>query len=134
MQQRVQHLLDAAEGDVSRLEVLSGPTGRRSWPEEVKARIVAESLQPGARVGDVARRHGLAPQHLTAWRRAAREGRLVLPGDEAEPAFVPLLVEEAAGTRPAAVEIAAGGVIVRLPADSAAARIASVAAALVRAL
>jgi transposase len=134
MQQRLQHLLEAAEGGVSRLEVLAGPTGRRSWPEEVKSRIVAESLQPGARVGDVARRHGLAPQHLTAWRRAARDGRLVLPGDEDAPAFVPLLIEEAAGTSKAPVEIEAGGVVVRLGADSAAGRIAAVAAALVRAL
>ncbi|MDB5661563.1 MAG: transposase, partial [Cypionkella sp.] len=38
---------------VSRIEVLDGPTGRRRWPDEVKARIVAESLVPGARVCDV---------------------------------------------------------------------------------
>lgn len=127
-------MLDAPLGGVSRLEVLSGPTGRRSWPEEVKARIVAESLQPGTRVGDVARRHGLAPQHLTAWRRAAREGRLVLSGDKGSPAFVPLLLDEPPGPDAAAVEIVAGGVLVRLPADSAAGRIAAVAAALARAL
>ncbi|MEQ8346390.1 MAG: transposase [Sneathiellaceae bacterium] len=130
----MQHLLEAAEGDVSRLEVLAGPTGQRPWPEEVKARNVAESLRPSARVGDVARRHGLAPQHLTAWRRAARDGRLALPGNEDMPAFVPLPIEEAVGTIRVPVEIEAGGVKVRLPADSATGRIAAVAAALVRAL
>lgn len=95
---------------------------------------MAESLQPGARVGDVARRHGLAPQHLTSWRRAAREGRLVLPAGAGAPAFVPLVVEEESGPGNAAVEIETGGVLVRLPADSAAVRIAAVAAALARAL
>jgi len=44
------------------LEVL--PVGGRSrrnrkWPDEVKARIVAETLMPGASVSDVARRHGV---------------------------------------------------------------------------
>lgn len=57
------------------MEVLSGPTGRRRWPDEVKARIVAESFLPGARVGDV------VPSQLTTWRRLAREGRLALPWD-----------------------------------------------------
>ena len=64
-------LLDEVRGSVTRMEVLEGPTGRRSWPDEVKARIVAESFEPGARVCDVAQRHGLAPQHLSTWRGLA---------------------------------------------------------------
>ena len=136
LQQTMQPLLGSSDGGVSRLEVLSGPTGRRSWPGEVKARIVAESLLPGASVSEVARRHGLVPQHLTSWRRAARDGRLALPGDDGAPTFVPLLVEtsDSSGPGSAPVEIEAGGVIVRLPADCAAGRIAEVAAALARAL
>ncbi|MBC7740211.1 MAG: transposase, partial [Candidatus Saccharibacteria bacterium] len=53
---------------VSRIEVLDGPTGRRRWPDEVKARIVAESLLPGARVCDVAEKYGLTARHLSQWR------------------------------------------------------------------
>ena len=124
------------DGDVGfgRLEVLSGPTGRRRWADEVKARIVAESFVPGARVGDVARRHDVVPSQLTTWRRLAREGRLALPWDfpgEPEPGFVPLMVEDAtedADVPPAAasggdsaaapaIEVVVGDVTVRLPGD-----------------
>jgi transposase len=77
---------------VSRIEVLDGPTGRRRWPDDVKARIVAESFQPGARVCDVAAKYGLIARHLSGWRGQARKGELVVPIDAA-PAFVPLVIE-----------------------------------------
>ena len=135
MQQTVQHLLGPAEGNISRVEVLEGPTGRRSWPDEVKARIVSESFEPGAKVSAVARRHGLAPQHLTSWRRAAREGRLVLPAS-GEDRFAQLVVDD----RPvcgeddqggfATISIEAGGIVVRVPCDISASRLGEIAAAL----
>ncbi|MFD0615573.1 MULTISPECIES: transposase [Bradyrhizobium] len=37
--------------------------GRKRWPDELKAQIAAESLELGAVVTDVARRHGCRPQH-----------------------------------------------------------------------
>ena len=40
----------------SRIEVYAG-TGRKHWPDDLKARIVEESLEPGAVVTDIARRH-----------------------------------------------------------------------------
>ena len=58
---------------VSRIEVLDGPTGRRCWPDEVKARIVAESLAPGARVCEVAQKYGLIARHVSQWRGLARQ-------------------------------------------------------------
>nr|WP_246720545.1 transposase [Rhizobium lentis] len=42
------------EGFVGRFEVVEARRGNRRWPNDLKARIVAESLQPGARVIDVA--------------------------------------------------------------------------------
>ena len=64
------------------LEVLPvGGRGRRNrkWPDEVKARIVAETLTPGITVNAVARRHGVPAHQVSAWRTLARKGRLVLP-------------------------------------------------------
>src|SRR3954452_12305550 len=45
---------------------------RRRWTEEAKRRIVEESFSPGASASSVARRHGLSPAHLFAWRRLYR--------------------------------------------------------------
>ncbi len=135
LHQREHHLVAERRSGAFRLEVLEGPTGRRRWPDEVKSRIVAETFAPGARVADVARRHGLRPQHLSTWRRLARQGKLVLPADDGL-VFAPLMLEEAASAaspreeREESIELEVGDVMVRLPVDSAADRIASIAAAL----
>lgn len=39
-----------------RVEVLTGPSQRRRWSAESKGQVVAESLAPGARPSEVARR------------------------------------------------------------------------------
>jgi transposase len=52
--------------------VLSGPEGRRRWASSEKARIVEESLRPGAVVTAVAQRHDVHPNLLHHWRRQAK--------------------------------------------------------------
>lgn len=89
------------DGFVGRYEVVEPRRGNRRWPDDVKARIVEESLEPGARVVDVARRHGVIANQLSDWRRQVRDGILALPfaasttpspHDGGEPAFVPLAI------------------------------------------
>jgi transposase-like protein len=73
-------------GDVVDASEPPGAVRRRRWSDEIKGRIVAESFAPGAVVSDVARRRGLSPQHLSAWRCAARARLLKLPPDMETPA------------------------------------------------
>jgi transposase len=83
-----------------RIEVYAGG-GRKQWPDNLKGQIVAESLEPGAIVTDVARRHGCRPQQVHDWRRRARSGQLVLPASVDTVSFVPLVSES---SPPAAAE------------------------------
>ena len=56
-----------------RMELITGTARRRDWSDDDKARIIVESLAPGANISAVARRHGIKPQQLFGWRREARE-------------------------------------------------------------
>jgi transposase len=83
---------------------------RRSWSAAAKQLIVEESLQPGASVSIVARRHDINANQLFTWRRLARSGELI--SCSASPGFVPALMTAAApgsGQQAPAEEIAAAG-------------------------
>ena len=125
---------------VSRIEVLDGPTGRRRWPDDLKARIVAESFQPGARVCDVAAKYGLIARHLSGWRAQARKGELVVPIDAAQ-AFVPLMIEPSTSDTAAAavggtgvIRVEICGAVLHVAPDCSPERVAAFAAALRKAL
>ena len=64
--------------------------GRCRWPEELKGRIVAETLEAGATVAGVAGRYGLKANQLSGWRRLARDSRLVLTAVDPVAEFAPL--------------------------------------------
>jgi transposase len=90
---------------MSSVTVLSGPERRRRWSATEKARIVEESLQPGAVVAAVAHRHDLHPNLLHYWRRQARQaaGRRVT--------FLPVSVsteKRSSGRGEGAIEIELG--------------------------
>jgi transposase len=103
---------------VRRLEVITGVGGRRSWSRDDKARIVAQSFAARANVSAVARRYGLRPQQVYAWRRRlARTGALVLPAEE-EVGFVPVVAtggdaRSSAPSQAGIVEIDVAGTVIR---------------------
>ena len=63
---------------MAQVEIFRGQA-RRRWSEEDKRRLVAETFGPGATVHGVARRHGVSPSQLFAWRKLYRVG----PGSSA---------------------------------------------------
>jgi len=110
--------------------------GKRDWPLELKARIVAETLIEGETVNAVAKRYDLIPSTVSDWRRMARQGKLVLPNLDGMD-FVPVEIEAPAPVvqpLPTAftntIDVIKGDVIVRLDTATPAARIAEIAKAL----
>lgn len=124
---------DDTKGGYRRIEVLTGPGRRRRWSDAEKARIVAESLAPGACVSEVARRWHILPQQVFGWRRSMRRNGVAhTPTNSASgwPMFVPIVtkaatpVSSATGSAPApaisssamatpAIEIRIAGAVVR---------------------
>ncbi len=79
------------EGDqYRRIELITGSVRRRRWTVAEKSALVAESLQPGINVSDLARQRGVSRGLLQTWRRAAMR-----QSPELGPVFVPLRIEEA---------------------------------------
>ncbi len=78
-----------------RVEVLGGQERRRRWSQDDKARIVEETLAPGAKVTAVARRNGVAASLVFTWRRRARTSEQVIPS------FAPVQIAATEAEEPA---------------------------------
>jgi transposase len=108
------HLDVPTNGFAGRLEVIEGPTGRRERTQAEKARIVAESLLPGARVADVARQYGATRWQVYDWRRRLRQERLALSDNTGPaPTFAAVMIEDAPQRQAACIEIVVGDVVIR---------------------
>ena len=109
-----------------RLEVLTGPERRRKWADDVKIAIVAEALEPGVVVSDVARRHDVTPSQLFGWMRKFRDEAVARRTPPEVPMFAPAVVDVAPIALPppapspapaeavAEIEISVGGARVRI--------------------
>ena len=120
-----------SDGGMARVEVITGVERRRSWSDEQKRAIVAESFAPGAIVSEVARRAEVSPGQIYRWRQEMRA---------AAAGFAPLLIaapESSTSTgadsgfcEPAIEVEFAGKIVVRIPGSIS----AELAAAVVKAL
>lgn len=140
---------DPASKGAQRFEVFTGAGKRREWPPEVKAAIVAECHSGREGVSAVARRHGLDPSQIYAWRKDLRKqlaaAGVVMPVTEPDALqFVPAVIEPGAvvdnppvrrprrrrRTAGAAVELEIDGVAVKIGRGADASMIAAVIEAL----
>ncbi len=129
---------------IDRMEVLAGPTDRRIWPDEVKGRLVAETMVPGVSVREVAERNGLMANRLSTWRTLAKQGKLLVPelagvdfGSDLAPTtktvdFANVVLADAVPLVSCLdhIELETGGVKLRLDANTGARRIAELVSAL----
>jgi transposase len=86
-----------------------GKHKRRSYSTAFKRRVVAETLEPGASVAAVARRHGLNANMVFLWRGdprfgPGRDAAVFLPV-EVKPSAAPLTAEPAAAISAGQIEI-----------------------------
>lgn len=87
----------------------------RYWSDDDKARLVAETLVPGANTSAIARAAGLDPSQLYGWRRKALASGSIAPLEKASHEEVRFArVEPVSG---AVVEIVVRDVVVRVPVD-----------------
>jgi transposase len=115
---------DDAQGNDRGVVASAGSVRRRRWSVAEKAAVIRETLVPGARISDVARRWQMDPQLVYRWRHS--EGvthyRRPMRGRQAAvPDFVPIITDAmpAAAAAPATlaapvIEVRLAGAVVRV--------------------
>lgn len=89
-----------------------GKVQRRRRSEEERRRIVAESLEPGASVSLVARRHDVNTNLVFTWRRRYGSG---IKEPVASTTFVPAVISNEVSPAPAVAVSIAGRMEIELP-------------------
>ena len=82
---------------------------RGKWTEQQRRRIVADSRVAGASIQEVAHRHGVRPNLLSAWRRQAAKPKVA-----AKARFAAVRVSAALPLAPGSIEIDLNGGCVRV--------------------
>ena len=112
---------DGEAGDTfQRIEVITGTGRRRKWSRRRKEAIVLETLEEGASVSEVARRHGVDASQVFKWRRHA--GLRSRPTSEPL-TFAPLLIEQKETSQPEQKEAPLPSGLIKLELAGARARI-----------
>jgi len=75
-----------------RIEVITGTGRRRQWPDDIKAAIVAETLEDGAVITEIARRHRVSASQIFTWRKKARERAAALTAEATS--FAPVVMRD----------------------------------------
>ena len=113
---------DDVKCDDRRVAVATGSL-RRRWSAAEMAAVIGETLLPGARISDVARRWQMDPQQVYRWRHSqgVTQRRPMRRRQMAAPDFVPLVTDAmpADAAAPAAlatpvIEISLAGAVVRV--------------------
>ena len=93
--------------------IISGlPANRRYRSKQERREIVEETLQPGASVAVIARRHDVNANQVFHWRKLYREGRL-----DVEPAtteLVPVRIAEVLSSEPPPAKLHSGVIMVEI--------------------
>lgn len=112
----------SAKVDLTETTVLGPQKRNRRWEAHEKARITAESFEPGANISAVARHHGVSPGLLHYWRRTVRDRAAIEPIS-----FVPLEVDDGGrapeGSLELEIKIDGAHVVVRGAVDAGVVRI-----------
>jgi transposase len=103
--------------------LISDPAKRRYRSKRERRQIVEETLQPGASVAVIARRHEVNANQVFHWRKLYREGRLDVP---AAAQLLPVRVTEVVSSEPPArcyagvivVEVGRARIRIEGPVDS----------------
>ena len=101
-------------GTAQSAEVLiTKPVVKRNYRSKQERRqIVEETLQPGASVAVIARRHGVNANQVFQWRKLHREGRL--EDEPATPQLVPVRIAEVVSGDQQAAKFYAGVIVVEV--------------------
>ena len=100
-------------GTTRRVEVLLGESisKRRYRSKQERRQVVEETLQPGASVAVIARRHGVNANQVFHWRKLYREGLLdLLPTAQ----LVPVRIAEVVSDQHPPVKLCAGVIVVEV--------------------